>query len=182
MAELITLARPYAKAAFEYARSENSLDAWSQALSLLAAVAGQADVAELLASPKRTGSQKATALINVCGEQLNKKAQDFVHVLADNHRLPLLPAVAQLFESLKAQQQKFADVNIVSAFPLDDKTQQSLSAKLSKTLNSDVSLTTEIDTALLGGVVIRAGDTVIDSSVKGRLAKLAENFGISSPA
>lgn len=176
MAELTTLARPYAKAAFEYAREKQSLSAWSQSLQLLSGVVQQERLAGLLDSPTLTAKQKVEAVNKVCGDELDTKGQSFVEVLATNSRLLLLPAIAEIFESLRAQQEKFSDVNVISAFPLDESTEKALSDKLSKTLNSDVSLNTEIDKSLIGGVVIRAGDTVVDSSVRGRLAKLAEKL------
>ena len=99
-------------------------------------------------------------------------------MLADNNRLKLLPTIQGLFENLKAQQEKFSDVEVQSAFALNSTIETALAEKLKTVLLTDVSLKTVVDESLLGGVVIRAGDTVIDGSVKGRLSKLAESFGI----
>jgi len=178
MAELTTIARPYAKAAFEFAREEKSLDAWSTALGTLAAVSEDEKVGALLASPKLTSEQKANVVTDLCGDSLSEKAKHFVALLAENKRLDLLAPIFELYENLKAQQQQFSDVKIASAFALDSEVEKTLTTKLSSTLNSDVSLTTQVDESLIGGVVIRAGDTVIDSSVKGRLAKLAESLAV----
>lgn len=178
MAELTTIARPYAKAAFEFAREQKDLDTWSSSLSTLSAVSGDKKVESLLESPVLTASQKAQTLIDLCGDAVSDKVKSFVGVLADNNRLDAITSIAELFEDLKAQQEKFADVKVTSAFSLDAAVEKSLASKLGKTLGSDVSVSTIVDEDLIGGVVIRAGDTVIDSSVKGRLAKLAESLGV----
>lgn len=178
MAELITLARPYAKAAFEYARAQKALDAWSSSLAVLAGVVQQTAVAELLDSPTVTSEQKATTLFELCGDELDKKVKNFVVVMADNKRLGLLVEVQKLFENFKAQQEKFADITVSTAFKLESAVEKALAEKLGKVLESEVSLSTKIDKALIGGVVIRAGDTVIDGSVRGRLNKLAETIGL----
>lgn len=179
MAELITLARPYAKAAFEYARTQKTLDVWSSSLAVVASVVQQPAVEELLDSPTVTSEQKANKLFEICGEELDQKVKNFVSVLAENKRLALLKEVQQLFENFKSQQEKFADITVSTAFDLDSNVEKTLAEKLSKTLESEVSLSTEVDKSLIGGVVIRAGDTVIDGSVRGRLAKLAEAIGLN---
>ncbi len=178
MAELITLARPYAKAAFEYARAEKALDTWSSSLAVVAGVVQQPEVLELLDSPTVTSEHKAATLFELCGDELDEKVKNFIAVVADNKRLALLAEVQKLFENFKAQQEKFSDITVTSAFALDNAVEKALSEKLSKVLESEVSLSTEIDKALIGGVVIRSGDTVIDGSVRGRLNKLAETIGL----
>ena len=179
MAELITLARPYAKAAFEYARADKALDVWSSSLAVVANVVQQAAVEELLHSPTVTSAQKAEMLFKICGEELNEKVKNFVSVMAENKRLALLKEVQQLFEDFKSQQEKFAEITISTAFALDSNVEKALAKKLSKVLESEVSLSADIDKSLIGGVVISAGDMVIDGSVRGRLAKLAETIGIN---
>lgn len=178
MAELTTLARPYAKAAFEYAREGRDLDGWSSSLAVAAAVSQTDAVAKLLDSPTLTAEQKAAVLTDVCGDDLNAKVKAFVKVLAENKRIGLIASIYELFENLKAQQEKFSDVEVVSAFALDSTVEMALADKLKSVLASDVSLQTTVDSSLLGGVVVRSGDTVIDGSVKGRLSKLAETFGL----
>jgi F-type H+-transporting ATPase subunit delta len=179
MAELITLARPYAKAAFEYARADKALDIWSSSLAVVASVVQQAAVEELLNSPTVTSAQKAATLFELCGEELDKKVKNFVAVMAENKRLTLLKEVQELFEDFKSQQEKFSDITVSTAFALDKKVEKALTEKLGKVLESEVSLSTDIDKSLIGGVVISAGDMVIDGSVRGRLAKLAETIGIN---
>jgi F-type H+-transporting ATPase subunit delta len=179
MAELITLARPYAKAAFEYARTGKSLDVWSSSLAVVAGVIQQPVVEENLDSPTKTSEQKAALVIELCGEEIDAKVKNFVAVMADNKRLGLLVEVQQLFEDFKSQQEKFSDIKVSSAFKLDSAVEKTLTDKLRKALDSEVALSTSIDKSLIGGVVIRAGDMVIDGSVRGRLAKLSETIGLN---
>lgn len=174
MAELTTLARPYAKAAFEYAHAANELQTWSDMLGLAAAVAQQDGMVKVLASPSYTSEQKGSTFVDVCGDQLNEKGQNFVRVLAENHRLELLPVIDQLFDVFKANQEKSIDVNVATAFELTGDVQDKLAKALSAKLDREVKVSTSVDKSLLGGAVVRAGDTIIDGSVRGRLAKLAE--------
>ena len=178
MAEITTIARPYAKAAFEFARDAQALDSWATSLETLAAISQNDKVSDQLVSPKLTAEQKAHMLFEICGDAIDDKVKSLVSLLADNQRLLLLSTIAEQFKNLMAQQQKFADVHLLSAFTIDGDTEKTLAEKLCNTLKSDVSISTTIDESLIGGVVIRAGDTVIDSSVKGRLAKLAESLGV----
>ena len=174
MAELSTLARPYARAAFEYALSRGALDSWSTALATAAAVSVEPRVATLLSSPALTAEQQANSIIEVCGGDLEEDQRNFLKVLASNKRLPLMPEIASLFDALKADQERSVDVKVVSAFALEESTRQTLAEVLSKKLEREVNVETEVDEALLGGVLIRAGDLVIDGSVRGRLNKLSE--------
>lgn len=174
MAELTTLARPYAKAAFNFANSANVLGTWSEMLALAAAVSSCDGISKLLSSPNVTTDKKGAAFVEICGDQLNEQAANFVKVLAENKRLQLLPEIAQLFEAFKAQKEKSVDVELQSAFELPAAVQDKLAKALSVKLDRVVNVTGSVDKSLIGGVVIRTGDTVIDGSIKGRLAKLAE--------
>ena len=174
MAELTTLARPYAKAAFEYALTANTLQSWFEALDVSAAVAGQDQVKKALGSSGLSAEQKAAVFVQVCGEQLDANFKNFIQTLASNKRLALLPYIKELFANLKAQQEKTIDVEVTAAYelPVDliNKLAQSLSAKLDR----EVTVNSSVDKSLLGGAIIHTGDMVIDGSVRGRLAKLAE--------
>jgi F-type H+-transporting ATPase subunit delta len=174
MAELTTTARPYARAAFELARAEGQLDVWAQALSLLAAILGNEKIAGLIHSPTLTAAGKSDLLKNLCGDAIALKQQNFLQTLADNKRLSLLPEINRLFLAFKAEYDKTLDVEVSSAFEVSEEWQAKLVAALSAKLDRKVRLTTHLDKSLLGGAVIRAGDTVIDGSVRGRLAKLAD--------
>lgn len=174
MAELTTLARPYAKAAFEFARDAKALDRWSTMLATLAAVSQEATVAKLLDSPNLTAEQKGNKLVELCSEELDDKAANYIKYLARNDRLNLLPQVQALFETLKANHEKTIEVDVVTAFELTEEQQNKLLDSLKAKLQRDVTLHTVIDKSLIGGAVIRAGDLTIDGSVRGRLATLAE--------
>lgn len=174
MAESITLARPYAKAAFEVAMADGDLGAWSQMLNLLASVAQNEKVHGALASPALSAAKQAETLTGLCGSELNPKGINLVKLLADNRRLQLLPEIAELFDALKANQEKTVDVELSTAFALGDDVVKKLTEALHKRLNREIRLQTTVDRELIGGAIIRAGDTVIDSSVRGKLTKLAE--------
>ncbi|SFH57775.1 F0F1 ATP synthase subunit delta [Modicisalibacter xianhensis] len=179
MAETSTVARPYAKAAFEFAHAQGALEAWSDMLALAANVAADADMrARVMDNPRLSGVEKADVIIEVCGDAMGKEGQNLLRTLGQQNRLAALPAIAEQFDLLKAQQEKRMDVTIVSAFPLDAKQEDKLASALAKRLNREISITTQVDSALLGGVILRAGDTVIDGSVRGRLARLRDALSV----
>lgn len=174
MAELSTLARPYARAAFEFAANANDLTTWSGQLATAAVVARAENMVKVLTSPSLTSSQQAAQFLDVCGDELNGNACNFIKVLADNKRLSLLPEISALYEEFKANREKSVEVEVATAFELDAAIQEKLATALSGKLERDVNVQTVIDKNLLGGVVVRAADVVIDGSVRGRLNKLAE--------
>lgn len=176
MAELSTLARPYAKAAFEYALEAGDLQGWSDSLGTASSVAKQSTVDQLLSSPSSTSAEQAAALMGICGESLNSAGKNFICILSENRRLKLLPQIAHQFEIMKANQERAIEVDVASAQPLDEEQQEKLTEALSKKLERKVNMQVSLDKSLLGGAVIRAGDTVIDGSIRGRLTKLAESF------
>ena len=176
MAELSTLARPYAKAAFEFAANASDLKGWAGCLSIAAAVTEQPEVIKFLRSPSSTPGQQAETVIDLCGEELDVAAQNFVVILSENRRIALLPQISQQFEIMKANREKAVDVDIASAQELDAGQQKMLADALSEKLERKVNMQVSLDKSLLGGAVIRAGDTVIDGSIRGRLTKLAESF------
>jgi F-type H+-transporting ATPase subunit delta len=174
MAELVTFARPYAKAAFEVALADSELAKWQKMLNTAAAVAINVKVCEALSSPALTSEQQSQLMLGVCGDELEVKVANFIRALSENKRISLLPEIARQFNELKAQQEKFVEVAILSAFPLDADVADRLSNALGRKWKCQVRLETEVDKTLLGGVVIKAGDTVIDASVRGRMLKLAD--------
>lgn len=174
MAELTTLARPYAKAVFAQASEKGALDSWSADLALLAACTSEPAVVEFLKHPSFTAQQQAQTVIDVCGDKLTEAAKNLVVVLAENKRLELLPEVTELYEELKAQLQNTVDVVVTSAYPLSDAQSQQLEKALKAKLNRDIRMSSEVDESIIGGAIIRAGDLVIDGSLTGKLSKLAE--------
>jgi len=174
MAELTTLARPYAKAAFEYAQAHQQLASWSAMLGLAAAISQDETMQRVLAAPRLTSAEKASAFNEVAGDKFDAQVQNFISVLSENNRLALLPEIAALFEQYKAEQEQTVEVEVTSAFALNQEQQDKLAKVLSARLSREVRLHVVEDASLIGGVVIRAGDLVIDGSVRGKLAKLAE--------
>jgi F-type H+-transporting ATPase subunit delta len=174
MAELSTLARPYARAAFECASGENALDDWLRELRLLATLVAEPAVAALLSDPALTTAALADRFTALVGDEISGSRERFVRVLAENRRLTLAPQILEQFAALKAQREQSVDVEMHSAFEVPDEVRERVATALSKRLERQVRVTTKTDESLLGGVVIRAGDLVIDGSVRGRLNKLAE--------
>lgn len=174
MAELSTLARPYAKAAFEHAAAGDALEAWSRALGLLALLVEDARVSARLRSPALAREQRAQLLVDLCGDELDTPVRNFLQVLAANDRLLLLPEIFRQFQALKADHQRLVEVEVTSAAPLDEAQRSRLAEALVKRLGRDVRIEVEVDPDLIGGAIIRAGDTVIDGSLRGRLNKLAD--------
>ena len=173
MPDRLTIARPYARAAFEEARAEQCLGPWSEALRIAAQVVRNARVQALLGSPHVTPEQLAQLLISIAGPGLGAHGENFVRTLAANRRLAVLPEIAELFDTLKDTEQGVADVTITSAAPLDAGQQQELSAALAKRLKRTVRLHCATDPALIGGAVVRSGDLVIDGSLRTRLERIA---------
>ena len=174
MAELKTVARPYAKAAFEVAREQGQMSQWADMLSILASVTSEPKLDAALGNPAFSAEEKANALADVCAEAVSEQGKAFLLTLAVNKRLTLIPAISELFQQFKLNFEKAVDVEFTSAFELSAEQAQTLAASLAKKLDRTVNLTSETDASLIGGVVIRTGDLIIDGSVRGKLAKLAE--------
>ena len=172
MAEKATIARPYAKAAFESAREHNAFDRWSTVLATASSVVQDERVARLLSSPRVTPEQLSGLIAEIVGES-DEQTRNFIGTLASNRRLALLPEIASMYEALRAEAENTADVQVVSAVALDEGQKQRLTAALKKRLKREVRLHVEVDASLIGGAIVRAGDFVIDGSLKARLDRLA---------
>ena len=173
MADKSTIARPYAKAAFEDARDHERLGPWSDALRTAAAVVSDSRVEALVGNPRVTPEELAALVIAIGGPGLDDQGRNFVRTLADNRRLPLLPEISALFDELKSDAEGVVDVTVTSAAPLDDSQRGKLTAALERRLRRSVRLHCATDPALIGGAVLRAGDLVIDGSLRGRLERIA---------
>jgi F-type H+-transporting ATPase subunit delta len=172
MSELTTIARPYAKAAFEFAVEKGAVDSWNEMLVFASEVAKNEQVAQFLAS-SASAEKQAEVFNHVCAEQINEYGQNLVKVMAENGRLVALPAVASLFAEFKAEYDKEIEVDVVSATELAAEQQAKLAAALEKRFARKVKLNCSVDANAVGGLVIKAGDTVIDGSVRGKLNRLA---------
>lgn len=176
MIEPTTLARPYARAAFEHARAAGDLAAWQTALSELAAITAEPKVAAAMRDPSQTAAQRASTLSSLAGEAMPPAVANLLAIMADNGRLSLLPEVAMLFDQLKQAVESTVAVHVTSAYPLSDAETQQLAGTMQEKLARSITLTSETDPSLLGGALIRADDLVIDGSVRGRLNKLASTL------
>ena len=177
MAENVTLARPYAEAAFQLAKSGNALAAWSDVLSRLSAVAARPEMEECIGNPRLSPVRLAQLCLDVAASNakaaLSADQQNFVRVLADNDRLIVLPEISELFNELKHGHEGVKDAEITSAFVLDDATLKTLVADLERKFGCKIQATVKVDAGLIGGVRIAVGDEVIDASVRGKLAAMA---------
>jgi len=172
MAELTTVARPYAKAAFEHARGAGDLAGWSSMLAVAAAVVADADFNQYISRPMLSANDQTEALFKVCGDRLDAAGRNFISHVASHKRLAALPAISSLFEGLRAEAEGAVDVTITSAFALSAEQTQQLSQVLAQKLSRQVNVSSTTDASLIGGTIIRAGDMVIDASVRGQLGKL----------
>lgn len=173
MSEAITTARPYAQAAFEEARKLNALQAWSNALNVLADAVAHPEVQALIGNPKVAKTQLASLLEAFLAKDADAKLRNFVRILADNQRVSVLPEIAALFEALKTEAEKTVNVVVESPFELPTAQQDKIVASLKKRMGREIKLECRIKKELLGGVVIRAGDKVIDGSALTRLGEMA---------
>jgi F-type H+-transporting ATPase subunit delta len=173
MAERITTARPYAKAIFALARKNNSLAEVGATLARAAEVVSDPRVHALLGSPHVTPAQLAELVSGVTGSSLDENGRNFVSLLAQNRRLGFLPEIAALFEQMKAEVENAVEVEVIAASKLTPDQESRYAAALQKKLGRQVRLHTKVDGSLIGGAVLKAGDLVIDGSIKGRLERLA---------
>lgn len=169
-----TLARPYARAAFEFAKAANQVDAWFTMLELAACALEQPVVVQELGKPTLTRKNKSELLISLLAGKVDDAFGNFLHVVGEHNRLSLLPTICELYESYKLEAERVVDVEVETAYELDAEQLQKITAALSKRLERTVKAKQTVNAALIGGLTIRAGDLVIDSSVRGRLDKLAE--------
>lgn len=183
MTERSTLARPYAEAAFQYAGERKALGAWSEMLQLAAAVAGDPQMAALADNPRLPRAEFIAFYLDVCGaaqgsatRKIDAACANFLRVLHENRRLVLLPEITRLYDELRAAAEARVEAEVASAFEIGDAQLKSIAAALKKRFGLDVTLTNRIDRSLVGGMVIRAGDLVIDGSVRGQLHALATHL------
>ena len=169
MSQALTLARPYARAAFSLARDAGTLPAWSQALAFAARVAAEPQAAALLGNPKLTRAD-VVALLSPDGAQ--DAFRNLLGLLFDNRRLALLPEIAGLFDELRFEAERVVRAKVTSAAALADAELETIKAALRKRFGREVEVETAIDASLIGGALIDAGDVVIDGSIKGKLERL----------
>lgn len=168
------LARPYAKAAFELASQSGQTHAWLNLLGQAAAILATPEVVALISNPQLTQASKVDALLGLFDSDVGTEFRNFIVALGENDRLEILPTIYELFEALQLEAEKNAVAEVETAYELSEEQLQNLAASLSKRLDRTVNLQQVVNPALIGGLVIRAGDVVIDGSVRGKLSQLAE--------
>jgi len=173
MAERTTIARPYADAAFEYARDASALAQWSEMLRLVEGVTTDPRVAEVLGSPKLGGEEKASLLLSIAGERLTHEMRNYIRILIEADRIGLLPEIRTLFEALRDEAEGVAKATIESALPLTDEQTAALKVALERRFGRKIEATVRINPELIGGARISVGDTVIDGSVQAKLQAMS---------
>ena len=176
MKENLTVARPYAEAVFELAREEGNLGTWSEMLKLIGMVVADRQMLLVMENPKLDTEFQAGFILDVCGDNLSEEGKNFIKVLAEARRLPQAPAISRLFERFRLEEEGVEDVEVISAYPLDDQERDRIAGTMEKRFGKKVNITTRLDKSLIGGSIIRAGDTVIDASVKGSLSRLGNQL------
>ncbi|MBG7602000.1 MAG: F0F1 ATP synthase subunit delta [Gammaproteobacteria bacterium] len=174
--EATTIARPYAEAVFALANADGTLDQWSEMLDFVASLMQNSTMRRLVNEPSQVKSQISELIVGIGADKLTTEEQNLVRLLAENGRLQIASEIAQRYESLKNRERGVLDVDVATAFPLDEKELQSIATILKNKLGRDIRITSTQEPALIGGVVIHAGDLVIDSSVQGQLNKLANEL------
>ena len=173
MSELVTIARPYARSAFEIAQAKHSVEQWAEFLQVLAEVSAQPEVQQAVLDPRVSRLQFAQALVEVFGESLESDHANFIRLLVQARRLSLTRAIFSLFQDYQAQAQNMISVEVASAYPLDDEQQSRIRQALERKTNKTIKIESRVDESLLGGAIVRFGDQVIDGSIQSKLEKLS---------
>ena len=176
MAELVTVARPYAQAAFSLAKDGNALPVWAEMLRLASAVSTNPTVRAALDSPKLSAGDKEALFLSICGDQLTAEGRSFMRVLVESERIGLLPEIREIYDTLKDDADGVARAHIASAFPVTDAELAALTASLEKRFGKKIEATVTVDPELIGGATIVVGDTVIDGSVRAELQAMANHL------
>lgn len=176
MTELATLARPYAEAVFKIAKQTDSAAQWSEMLSFLSVVAADPEVVEIAGNPKVGKDRLQQLLLDISQDQINHEGINFVKLLVENDRVTLLPEIARLYEQSRADDEGYVAVEVKTAYAFTKEEEKKFIASLEKQLNKTVQLSVSIDKSLIAGFWAKAGDTVIDGSVRGQIQQLAKRL------
>ncbi len=176
MADSATIARPYAKAIFDLALAQNTLTQWSNILGILSLAADDPQLKKLITDPRVTDQQLVEILIAICSKDKNEQANNLLNALAEQKRLAALPEIAKLFEVYRADREKLITVIVTSALPLSKAIKNNLLQALKIRLQCNINLVFELNPDLIGGAIIRAGDLVIDGSVRSKLLRMAHSL------
>lgn len=172
MAELATIARPYAEAAFGLARDEQALPAWSDMLKFASSIVADDRVAKALDNPRLDSGAKEALLLSIAGDRFNEPARNFIRLLVESDRVTLLPQIAAMFETLKDDAESTAKATIESAFALTDAQLAEMQQALEKRFGRKIETTVSVNPDLIGGARVTVGDAVLDGSVQAKLAAM----------
>lgn len=176
MLEKTTIARPYAQAVFEQAREEGDLDSWSELLNLLGNIVSEPLMKTIIDNPNVGDEVLFGIFEDICGNILTDTGKNFIRILIDAGRLPVLPEIYELYHEMWAEHAGIAEVEVVSAYPLSEDQASAISEVMARRLGKEIEIKTLIDSSLIGGAIIRAGDSAIDASIRGRLNQLTNEF------
>ena len=176
-AEATTIARPYAEAVFKRAVETEQLDLWSDMLEFLAAVIRDPAMSGLVANPRVTRDAKQELLLDISSGRLSDEGQNLVKLLIENGRIGVLHEIADIYGRLKSEHEGAIDVEVISAYAVNDAQANALAKALQEKLGREVRITSTENPDVIGGVLIRAGDMVIDGTIQGQLTKLANELG-----
>jgi len=176
MQEIATIARPYAEAAFELAREQDALERWSDALEVLAVIVSDPQLRAVAGDPRVGGERTLELIFAVGGDRFFDQFRNFIRVLVAAARLPAVVAMLVQFQRLRAQAEGVAQVEVVSAYPLEPHEEQRIAAAVQRRGDRQVRVTQRVDESLIGGAIIRSGDSVIDASLRGRLQHMTNRL------
>ncbi|AIN47050.1 F0F1 ATP synthase subunit delta [Candidatus Palibaumannia cicadellinicola] len=178
MSEFITIAHPYAKAAFDFAVEHKKIESWQSMLLFSAEVSNNKDIKKLLANKVILDVQLAKIFISVCGDQLNIYGQNLIKIMAQNKRLIVLPYVFQNFINLRTQYELAVEVELISIHRLNQAQITKITTALEQRISRKITLNCKIDRSVMAGIIIRINDMVIDGSIRGRLERLTRSLSI----
>ncbi len=172
MTELATLARPYATAVFKRAKESSATKDWSGELALLKAVVTNDEMAKIVNNPKIKKEKLVELILSVCDIKISSEGANFLRLLVQNNRLSLLPFIVEIYEQEKADAEGYLKVDVLSAYPFSKDANQKFTKTLEKAFKKEIHMNVTVDKSLIGGVLVRAGDKVIDGSIRGQLQHL----------
>jgi len=176
MTELATLARPYAEAAFKRAKEVGAAGVWSDSLSFLALVVQDKELQAVIDNPRVTKEQLTQLMLDICQGHIHDEAEDFLKILIENDRLKLVPQIAEIYEQYRADDEGYVNVELYSAYAITKEEQKKIVKSLEKLLHKKVNASVNVQKDLIGGVVAKAGDKVVDFSISGQLHQLAKRL------
>jgi F-type H+-transporting ATPase subunit delta len=174
--EKATIARPYARAAFAHAQQEGALVRWSEMLGLLAVIVSDAQMRKILHHPHLSEERLMEFVDGLCGDRLTAGGRNFLKLLVESGRLDVAPEIHEQFERKRADAERISEVEVITAFELDAAQKDRLAELMAKRLGCKVDLSSVVDSSIIGGIVLRAGDSVIDASLRGRLRRLGNEL------